>query len=165
MVTPLQFPDAQVRDILVENGDLEGYAFPQPGDIDPLHPASERGGEGYTGGSLEEDPRLPPRGILVFTDDVGWVQNTRFENISVRRFENVNNGVSSFSAAIDVFKFAPDNLQQPNENIVFGNCTIGQPASEGFNAILAYRIFGDVGEVELLDNNSILSPGFRIRQD
>ena len=165
LVTPLQFPDAQVADILLENGDLEGYAFPQLGDIDPLHPASERGGPGYTGGSLEEDPRLPPRGMLVFTDDVGWVQNTRFENISVRRFEDADNGFGPFSAVIDVFKNGPANLQQPNENIVFGNCTIGQPASEGFNALLAYRIVGDSGEVELLGNNIILSPGGTFQQD
>ena len=81
------------------------------------------------------------------------------------RFEDVDNGFGPFSAVIDVFKNGPANLQQPNENIVFGNCTIGQPASEGFNALLAYRIVGDSGEVELLGNNIILSPGGTFQQD
>ena len=92
------------------------------------------------------------------------IANEGFENITARKFENNDNG---FSAVVDVFKFGPDNLQQPNESILFTNCTIGQPATNGVNAFLAYRLVGvPEVQVERVDaDNIILSLGFRIREE
>ena len=145
--------ESQVFDILLQNASLEGYEFPEPGTEDPLHP-------GYFGGSLEEEPRLPPFGIRVFTNDVGSVKDTRFENISVENFEDAPD--SSFSAVVDVFRGSPE--QTPNENITFSSCTFGSLENDASHA---FRIFGVIG-VEVNDveaSNQIISRGIRSYQN
>ena len=149
----------QIRDVLLQNAFLEGYRFPQPGIEDPLHP-------GYCGGSLQEQPRLPPYGMRVFTDDVGSVRNVRFENISTRNFEDiVSANLNRFSAVVDVFKNGNSALQRPNANITFRSCTLGQDADLGNDAIFAFRIDGDSTEVSRLEDpsfeNVINSLGFQ----
>ncbi len=154
-------PSAQVEDIRIENGKIEGHLYDNP---DPAHP-------GYTGGYLDSSKRYPLHGIQIYTRDVGWVKDIWFENVSIKNFESdtyMGSTIPSRAVFVRKQEFYDDGgnstLGQDNSNIRFKSCTIDQ--SGGPTTDYVYQIDGikwtEVGVLEhTLWYNTLLGSGLK----